>query len=159
MKISMSESEAKFTRPNDTTAYTIDDAVSDSTSSPNAIDFLRTSGTKGKFLRVTRVTLSKTGLANPDLQLWLFNKDITPINDNAAFSISDDDARFLKAVINLYTPYQAVNNCFYDTGEIAKDILLDSNESTLYGLLRTVEAFTPAAQEIFRFKLYSHILD
>lgn len=159
MKITIIKSEAKLTRPNDTTAYTLGDAISNSTSAPTTIQFERVSGTAGRFVRVSRLTINKTGVSVPSLQLWLFTKNVTATNDNSAFSLTDADNINTAAVINLYTVNTAVNNSFYDSGEISVDIELDSAETKLYGLIKTMEDFTPEAQEVFRLTLQVQNLD
>ena len=159
MKLITVQSKAEFTRPNNTTDYSIGDAITDSVAAPTNITFKRLSGSNGRYIRINRLTIAKTGPSIPCLQLWLFDKDITAINDNTAFTVSDLEIKNCIAVINLFTVNTAVDTVYYDSGEIRVDVLIDHESNKLFGILKTLEAYTPIAQESHYLTLETNNLD
>lgn len=92
---------ASITRPANTTAYTANTALADSTSAPTAGGFTLTSACRasGGFGTITDVTLSSSGKTNYQGSIFVFNQAATAINDDAAFTISTSDVLHLVTVI------------------------------------------------------------
>jgi hypothetical protein len=148
------------TRPDNTTQYAINDAISDSTSSPSAIEIAnaaRGGGYGGEILGATVLCSANQGTL-PELELYLFQEEPTATNDNAEFGLTDADAANLVA--------RFVLDGFYDLdvttgadGNAADDAAPDgafehvfrcpSGATSLYALLKVTNAYTPVAQEVF----------
>jgi hypothetical protein len=116
-----------ITRPADTTAYAVNDALSNSTSAPTSGGFTFTGAARksgGSCLITDLIVTSSNDPATPiQGELFIFNTSVTNINDNAAFAVSDSeiktciailatcsgsaDLRFLVRVKNAYTPANA----------------------------------------------------
>lgn len=92
-----------FTRPNDTTAYATNDAVTNSTSNATAITFAnaaRVAAGSGVILSARLVksapSSSPGGAAASGFRLWLYGSMPASVTaDNAAFQIAAADVRFL----------------------------------------------------------------
>lgn len=82
--------EVTFTRPADTTAYAAGDAISDSTSAPTAFEIpncVEQNGAGGLLLS-TLIMSTNPSTTNASFDLLVFESTYTPVNDNAAFTIS-----------------------------------------------------------------------
>lgn len=145
-----------ITRPNDTTAYAANDALSDSTSSPTAGGFTFTSCARisgGSGIITDAVIEMSTAAATPlQGELWLFDSSVTAINDNAAFTITDGEGQTLVGVIpftankvggaNQFALVQGLNIGFTTVGS-----------ANLRFLVKVINAYTPAAQEVLTARL------
>lgn len=138
-----------FNRPADTTAYTADDAVADNTAagSVTKLEWDPTDG--GGTIRRVRIRKSDQTVATPTLRLWLFDATFTVgAGDNAAFAAPLQDAiGFVDVPVIHAGSDDAVGwaNC---------DIPFQG--SKLYGLLQTLDAFTPANAETFTVDLWEY---
>lgn len=154
---------ATFTRPNNTTAYASNDAMSD------AADNTATSMT---FSSVARVAgghnwlmggqLVTTNAANTALaaELYLFDADPTALEDNAAFDPSDAEAntmvlalKFENSNIKTLGNNQVIPATF-PNGSNPVLLKCAAGATDLYGYLRATAAYTPAALESFQVKLF-----
>jgi len=83
-----------FARPADTTAYTANDIISDSTSAPTSGGFTlsnmcRTSGGSGIITDLYMLSNDTAALAG---KVLIYDSSVTAVNDNAAENLSDADA-------------------------------------------------------------------
>jgi hypothetical protein len=81
------------TRPSDTTSYTAEDAISDSTSAPTSGGFTlssmcRISGGSGILTDLTIISSDTAALQG---EVWIFDASVTALNDNGAWALSDAD--------------------------------------------------------------------
>lgn len=151
-----------FTRPNNTTQYAANDAVSDSDSAPSVLEFdvARGDGGSGVILQAICVD-SANQATKPDLELWLFDTAPTGKEDNAAFDPSDAETRNLVAIIPFgnadflggIATSGADGNCVNDVQGLAIPFNCKGNDKKLYGLVVVRNAYTPVAQEVFKFRL------
>lgn len=141
---------ATFTRPDNTTAYTANDVVGPTTTAnlkfgntglPMGEEFM----VIGASLRFNKGTVP-SGMGQ--FRLHLFNEAPTAIADNAAFNIIEADRS--KYVGNILLPLpsnfgdtlHSANNNSRLTGKFAV------SSFTLYGVLETLEAYTPTAESV-----------
>src|SRR5262245_34998777 len=82
-------SQTEFTRPADTTAYSVNDVVSDSTSAATIRTFtncVRINGGSGYITR-GKLVVGATGASGQVYRLFLYTVAPTVINDNAANTV------------------------------------------------------------------------
>ena len=149
-----------ITRPANTSQYDINDAISDSTSAPSAIEIegaARSPGYGGSILGL-QVLSSANQSTLPQLVVYVFDREPTPTNDNAEFGLTDADAANL---VGLF-----VVNSFYDLdvtsgangnaagfaqaeGGFPPAFKCASGSQSLWALLKVLNAYTPVSAEIF----------
>ena len=147
-------STCTFTRPADTTAYSINDVIADSTSAPTVISFTniaRAVGGQSYIVKVRIMTDQKTCTAR--MRLALFQTAPTLINDN-----SPKTRLWANRVISLgsidfdpMTTEDATNStaasAMWTSAPV--NIVCDAASTTIYGILSTLDAFTPASAQQF----------
>ena len=143
------------TRPADTTAYAVGDALSDSTSAPTSGGFTFTSAarTSGGSGIITDAIITTAADAATLLQgeIWLFNQAVTNINDNAAFAVSDAEIKTCVGKIP-FTLEDAGNNGFYHAQNLNIGFTC-SGTANLRFLVKVKNAYTPISAEVFTFVL------
>jgi hypothetical protein len=154
---------ANFTRPADTTAYAIGDAVTNSTSAPVILTFsscARYAGGAGKIINAVMVD-SAAQATKGQFELWLFDTTVAPDNDNAVFTPTDAECATLVGVLAFTTPFVgdatvgAGGNCVYVTTPSAPiPYKCSSSSKDLYGLVVARNAYTPVSGEVFTFRLF-----
>jgi len=147
---------ASFARPADTTAYAINDAVANSTSAPTILTFAnagRVIGGSGYIVKAELCTDQAACVAA--FRLHLFTTSVTPCNDNAAYT-----ALYANRASRVgYIDFPAVSQ--EGSGSTSAFALwlgqllyvCDASATSLYGLLETKTAFTPASAQNFNIKL------
>lgn len=135
------------TRPADTTAYVVNDVWSDSTSAPTVGGFTltgagRISGGSGI---ITDCVIANAGDAATPLQaeIMLFNQAVTAVNDNAAFAISDAEAKTLIAKIP-FTLEDIGNNGWYHAQNLNIGFTCVGTANLRF-LVRVKNAYAPPA--------------
>ncbi|HUW11158.1 MAG TPA: hypothetical protein VM537_15620 [Anaerolineae bacterium] len=157
--------ETSYTRPANTTAYTANDAMSDSTSAPACLTFsncARRKGGSGFVLGVTAISgANQTTL--PQLTLYIFDTSVTATNDNSEFNLGDADAVNLIGSFQ-FTGFEALDETSGANGN-AKDEALPvgggpfafrcgTTGQDLYGLVKVENAYTPVSGEVVTFRLH-----
>jgi hypothetical protein len=142
--------QTDVTRPADTTAYAVADAISDSTSAPTSGGFTftgaaRKSGGSGIILDAY-FTTSNDPATRLSGELFLFNTSVTNINDNAAFAVSDTEIKTCVGVIP-FSMFDAGNNGYCHVPGLSM-MFTCSGSANLRFLLRTRNAYTPASAEV-----------
>jgi hypothetical protein len=149
----------ELTRPADTTAYTALDAISDSTSSPTVVftftNLSRTNGVGGYIVKALLLTDQKTCTSR--FRLHLFDTAPTAINDNSPYlSLYANKATKLGTIDFFAVATEDPTN---STGastqrdDIRLKYLPTGSSRTIYGLLETLDAFTPASGQKIYIKL------
>lgn len=160
--------KASFTRPADTTAYTANDVMSDSTTVPTILTFNRASmegdgaSGGGGIIQEAIMTSSAGQATKPDLELWLFDTAPAAENDNAACSLSDAEVLACVGII----PFPVANwkqanatagaggNAACDAQNIGLPFnLIGTNNAALFGMLIVRNAYTPVSGESFQIRL------
>jgi hypothetical protein len=134
-----------FIRPNDTTAYSAGDVVSDNSYMT--------------FSNVTKIPGSKIVVINANLlvnisslpsgigafRLHLYSEIPTAINDNAAFDVPDVDLAKYLGYLPIVVPVDLGSKIYSQNVSINKIIELAYGASNIYGILQTVNSYTPSA--------------
>jgi len=150
-----------LTRPADTTQYTAGDQVADSTSAPTPLTFAnaaQTQGGSGVIKSVTIISSAKQATA-PTLDLYIFDSQPTPNNDNAAWAPADSDAAAIiaKVVLSTWTDLNpgsaAAGNALKHVTNLTLPFRTPSDSRDLYGLLVERGTYTPVSGEVFTVRL------
>lgn len=140
----------------DTTQYSINDAISDSTSAPTSGGFTITSAARASggsgYLVGLNVASSNPAGTPLSGEVHLFNTSVTNINDNAAFAISDSEVKTCEGVIP-FTLVTGSNNGFYRC-EFTPIPYVCSGSANLRFLLKAKNAYTPVGSEVLTFIFY-----
>ena len=144
-----------FTRPANTTAYTIGDEVGTASTAPTTIPVGRFNGATG-VIQGAQAVYSNYPAVIPQLVVVLFSATVTLAGDNAQFALSDSDAANIIAIIPL-TQTQALNysagvpvssGALYLAGTPTNGpahFVCGGSQQTIYACLITLNAFTPIA--------------
>ena len=155
--------EADFTRPADTTQYTANDVVAQSTTAAdNKLLVFRNCVLVpgGTGIIYSALMFASTDAAtNPNFSLSLFNtEDIAIAADNAAGTVTDAQARNLVASF-VFDGTVAANvhtigaNLVITATSIGQAFKCADGSKRLYGLVIDRGGYTPASAENFRFRL------
>jgi len=147
---------ASFARPADTTAYAVNDAVANSTSAPTIMTLAnagRVIGGSGYIVKAELCTDQAACVAA--MRMHLFTTSVTPYNDNAAYT-------------SLYAN-RASRIGYIDFPALAQEgagstsafalwigqllYVCAAADTSLYWLLETKTAFTPASAQNFNIKI------
>src|SRR3990167_1596427 len=152
----------EFTRPADTTAYTAQDSVSDSTTAPSIITWTeRPNPTKtynqlglkaGASYQIKSVKLTKNNntTTNASFDMYFFTSGVTNTNDNSEMGITYANKiyRTGKVAFTLAVAGTTESNC-------AEQVITDVNHvfvatgTTFYSILVATAAYTPISGNIF----------
>jgi hypothetical protein len=151
------EVSVSMTRTNDTNAYAASDAITTATSSAAAYTFAgcaRINAGCGTIMDAT-LTLSDPNATLSNFELWLFNANPAIPNDNAAFSFTDAEANTVEAVLKFYAGDYSDSslNRIYHMANQPRFFKCAGATKTLYGVLKTLTAFTPVASSTFQVNL------
>lgn len=154
----------EFTRPSDTTAYAANDVVSDSTSAStlqNIANFARYNGGSGHIVGA-RLTTDKKSIT-PRIRVHIFNASNPTVGvDNAAWRESYADNSKRIAFFDLPAMTTGADTTNSDMSR-AIDMTLRipfiaaAGSRSLYYLLETLDAFTPASAEKFTLTLFGDL--
>lgn len=149
---------ATFSRPADTSAYAALDTVSTSTSAPVVITFsgmARINAGSGYITKARIMTDQKTNSAR--YRLHLFHTAPTLTNDNVAFPLlwADRANRVGQIDFSPMTTEDATNStCAESLNEAVRlSFTCEAANTALYGILETLDAFTPASAQNFYISL------
>lgn len=151
--------DASVTRPADTNAYAVNDAMSDSTSAPTAGGFTFSNAARfsagGGIITDAVITSSADPATTLQGEIWLFDQAVTAINDNAVFAMSDSDVLNLVGVIpftlastvagsgtNSFAHVSGLNYGFDPVGT-----------ANLRYLIKVKNAYTPISGEVLKVRL------
>jgi hypothetical protein len=157
----MSQVSGAFTRPADTTAYAAKDTVSNSTSAPVVITFTnvaRVNAGSGYVVGARLMTDQSTNVAN--YRLHLFHTTVTPINDNAAYTLlwANRASRVghidFAAAATEGSGSTAANSL---NATVRLPFKCAGGDRNLFGILETLAAFTPASAQNYFIELYSEL--
>lgn len=145
--VSAFDVSADFTRPNDTTAYTALDQVSDSTSAPTSFTatLARNSGGTGVIRRII-LTYSTVPATSPNFLLRVFRSTYTNTNDNSAMVLSDADAKLVLGAV--YLGGSPTANAATSLTYQADVCIPFAAAASIFYSLQTLNAYTPAAQDV-----------
>lgn len=153
--------QTDITRPSDTTAYAVNDCLSDSTSAPTSGGFTfnaaaRVSGGAG-IIRGYTVCTSNDPATTLIGEIFVFTTSVTNVNDNAAFVISDSEVKTLVAKLP-FNLEDVGNNGFYQNHGLSIKYTTSGSDDLRY-LIRVKNAYTPASAEVITCTLEVEYLD
>lgn len=146
--------QTDITRPADTTAYAVNDALSDSTSAPTSGGFTlsnicRKSG--GSVWLTDMIVTSSNDPATPlQGEIFLFNTSVTAINDNAAFTVTDTEIKTCVGRVSFALEDVGSNDFFH--AQNLNILATASGSANLRFLVRVKNAYTPANAEVITVK-------
>lgn len=163
---------ASIQRPADTNIYAANDAFADSTTVPTAGGFVLAVNTAERLPNVGAAVqpagnlsapFSGGGIINDAIivasastayqgELWLFERPVTAINDNAAFAISDAEALSLIGIMPFLTNDTTSNNAVsyvQDFGGIG----FACDPGNIRMLVKIMNTPTPASAEVLSVRL------
>lgn len=138
-----------ITRPSDTTAYAVNDALSDSTSAPTSGGFSLVNAVRkstGSAILTDLIVTSSNDAATPlQGEIFFFSAAVTAINDNAAFAVSDSEIKTCLGKVP-FVLEDVGNNGFFHAQNLG--IGVKSGGTNLRYLIRVKNAYTPASAEV-----------
>lgn len=138
-----------FTRPADTTAYTIGDLVANNTTAGSVIPLRFNIGKGGFLVTSSNLTKSSNVITLADFKLHLFNTSPTVANgDNGANSYSFSSKI---GIVDYATMTAATDVGFANLTGL--NIMSYSANGVIYGLLEADAAYTPTSAEVFTVSL------
>jgi hypothetical protein len=145
------QANTNFTRPADTTAYAVGDAITNSTSAPTVfqLDLGALGAVAGQSIEIRKlcVVSSVKGSTLPLFNVFLSNATFTATNDNAALDIADAtqeaDGTWLACDVQNFT----ASNARVSYVNIPAPMQLAAADTKLYGTIQAVNAYTPASGE------------
>lgn len=144
-----------ITRPNDTNAYTANDAFANSTSAPTAggFTFSNAASASGGGGRIDAAVIVASGATLYEGEIWVYDSAISAVpNDNAAFTSADADQLLLIGIIPFTLAAKvAANSVAYVTGLAMPYHCVGT--ANLRFTVRITNAPTPAAQEVLTVRL------
>lgn len=148
-----------FTRPADTTAYAAKDAVSNSTSAPTVLTFTNLARVSAGSGYITKARLMTDQAANvARFRLHLYHTAPTAINDNAQHAMLWANRANRIGFIDfeaMQTEGTGSDTANALNSTIRLAFVCAAASRTLYGLLETRDAFTPANAQNFFIELMS----
>lgn len=153
-------SEVTKTRPADTTTYTAGDVVNESTSAGTVWTFAnmaRSAGLGGVIQSAVLISGASPPSLKGEFELYLFDTSPTTQNDNAAWALTDADAKKAIAMI----PFSAANyriqgastNGAYYLNALGVTYVCATGATSLYGILVARNAYVPGNAEEFTIRL------
>ena len=140
-----------FTRPSDTTAYSIGDAITNSTSAPVPfeLDLASIGAVVGQSLEIRKFTVvsSVKGATLPLINGYLSPVTFTATNDNSPLDITDAVQEGGGAWFACETQNYTVSNNRVSNIGVHEPIILAAADTKLYGTLQAANAYTPASGE------------
>lgn len=152
-------SSVSFTRPADATAYAAKDVVTDG--NHIAMAFNGISPVAGAAIDILNaILISSAPTTSPGaFALLLFDTTQTLVADNEPYAPSDTDILNVVGVIYFDgIRYTANNTVYYPTSFGHLYVKLASGSTSLYGVLISTSAYTPASGEKFDIKLFGEMI-
>lgn len=146
-----------LTRPADTTAYAAKDAVSDSTSAPTVLTFAnlaRINAGSGYIVKARLMTNQSANIAR--FRLHLYHTAPTAINDNAAHALLWANRANRIGYIDFSACQTEGSGSDAANGvndAVRLSFVCASGSRAVYGLLETLDAFTPASAQVLYVEL------
>lgn len=150
-----------FTRPADTTAYTANDLVANSTTAGSVVPmaFPVPNGSKLRLIRAS-ISFNSATVTNAKFKLHLYSSSPTCTNgDNGAWLTTNSgylDNIAIDCTGNTFSD-AAIGYGIYVNTALNVPMLIPST-STIYGLLQATAAYTPISGEVFTVSLLGEAL-
>lgn len=156
-------SEVTKTRPTDTTTYAAGDVVNESTSAGTVWTFAnmaRAAGLGGVIQSAVLIGGASPPTLKGEFELYLFDTSVTTQNDNAAWALTDADAKKALAMIPFstanYRIQGASTNGAYYLNALGLTYVCAAAATSLYGILVARNAYVPANAEELTIRLIAN---
>jgi hypothetical protein len=140
-----------FTRPSDTTAYAVGDAVTNSTSAPVVfeLDLGALGAVAGQELEIRKLVVvsSVKGATLPLFNVFLSNATFTATNDNAALDITDAVQEAGGSWFACDVQFSTASNARASYINVPSPMMLAAADTKMYGTIQAANAYTPASGE------------
>lgn len=153
---------ASKTRPGNTTQYTINDVINESTTVGTILTFTDAGRTVGNSGIINSVQIIDSGnvATKPVLALWLFSAAPATVNDGEEFGPTDAELEdsligivtFSQLRVGDPTANAAGNYVLQAKNENLEFVCADTSKD-IYGILQVLNAYTPLDSEKFTVKL------
>jgi hypothetical protein len=151
-----------FTRPNDTTAYTINDVIGDvargATLIFNFAPIVPASGAE-VVIDAVRFEHDTTALVSTEAShaIAFYNRPPpSALADNAAYDVTANDRASYQGVLTVGTPVDIGSTLYVEISNQNKRVsLLTPN---LYAYLTTAAGYTPVALDVYRLWIYGRLI-
>lgn len=143
-------SSVLLTRPADTNAYAIQDAVSNSTTAPTLLQFTDSARENGGSGIIVSARHLKSSTVSANFRLHLYrNNSATPVNDNAQFALlfANRANRIGFIDFNHVTGGTGSDSTNALTTFAGLPFVCDAATSSLFGILTALTAYTPTSAE------------
>lgn len=138
-----------LTRPADTTAYAVGDAITETVATPYIILVPNLARVENSFL--TRAFLTTNRAAHVEsLRMFFFSSAPTVPADNAAFAMTTEPQGYIDFTTFATAGAGSTIACAESTFTVP--MTLDMNRGTLWGVLTASSIFTPAASQTFNIR-------
>jgi hypothetical protein len=147
-----------LTRPANVTAYAAGDVVSDGSNARFVFSDLPDIVGRGFVIESAVLIDSANVGTKPDLELWLFDADLTDLDaDNAPWTPSDAQLATLVGIIPFPTASFKVGDATAGAGGnsacVQSNVRIAAKANTLYGVLVVRNAYVPVSGEQFTIRL------
>jgi len=146
-------------RPSNTTQYSINDVINNSTSNIQGLSM--GNDHYGSMIKISEITLTSSAnqSTKPQVTIYLWNE--TPssssvFTDNAVLSLTAAEARKCIASIPL-TRSVDLNSCFMLQSDLALPIVFEF-KSEIYFVLQVNNAYTPVSGESFYLNVFGELI-
>lgn len=141
------------TRPSDTTAYAIGDAITNSTSAPVVfqLDIGAAGAANGDALEIRKFAIVSSIKQStlPLINAFLAPATFTGTNDNAALDIDDTTMNSGGSWFNCTTQNFTASNARVEYISPPQPFVLAAADTKIYGELQAGNAYTPGSAEVF----------
>lgn len=150
------KSEASFTRPDNTTAYTALDVCATATTNLTFSDVMKVSGNTFKIVGATlEIDKNAVPAGMTSFVLHLYDAAPTLIADNAPFNLPSGDRDKYIGNITLTTPVDIGDTLWSQNSPSMAGKLVAKD---LFGILVTTTGWTPASEDVFKVTIYTESL-
>lgn len=154
--------KVSVTRPADTTAYAVGDAITNSTSAPVVfeLDLASVGAVVGQACEIRKVSVASSAKQStlPLFNLYLAPTTFTATNDNAALDIDDttmeDGGSWFACDEQFYT----ASNCRVSKSNTNSPMILAVADTKIYGTLQAANIYTPVSGEKFTIVVWVALL-
>ena len=146
------QKSASFTRPADTTAYAANDAIADSATAPTLLQFTgcaNANGGQGYIVKTRLLTNQKTCTAR--FRLSFYHTAPSPVNDNAPKPMlyANKDKLIGRIDLDPCSTEDTSSDAAFTLSASLLPYILASDSRSIYCILTTLDAFTPASAQQF----------
>ena len=142
-----------ITRPANTTAYAIGDAITNSTTAPTTVAI--TVGAANDFVMITGLKVVSSATNGFSMNAYISGYSFTATNDNSALSITAADLKYMHVEL-LSSIYSNTSSSVMVSAPMNR--VLQTSDGILYIALQAAVAYTPVSSGQFTIELQGIVL-